>query len=95
MASFMAVHSIFPCAIVALGKKMTLHNYKPKKSTKNHSIYLYISAGLEFFESANGVILCGGDQNGVIPPNLFAKVVHRKKGNNIVIISNLAGGPAK
>merc|ERR1712204_56542 len=39
-----------------------------------------IEAGFEFFESANGVILCPGDEHGLLPTRLFAKVVH-KKGN--------------
>ena len=41
------------------------------------------SAGFEFYESANGVILCPGDENGILPTSLFAKVVQRKKGKNI------------
>ena len=45
-------------------------------------IFFRFSAGFEFFESANGVILCPGDENGVLPSSLFAKVVHRKKGKS-------------
>ena len=51
------------------------------------SIYFFFlfffSAGFEFYESANGVILCPGDENGILPTSLFAKVVQRKKGKNI------------
>ena len=36
------------------------------------------AAGFEFFESANGVILCPGDEHGLLPTRLFAKVVHKK-----------------
>ena len=36
------------------------------------------AAGFEFFESANGVILCPGDEHGLLPSRLFAKVVHKK-----------------
>ena len=46
-------------------------------------IYFFFSAGFEFYESANGVILCPGDENGILPTSLFAKVVQRKKGKNI------------
>ena len=42
--------------------------------------FLHFPAGFEFFQSANGVILCEGDENGRLPAELFAKVVHRKKG---------------
>ena len=45
--------------------------------------YDFFSAGFEFYESANGVILCPGDENGILPTSLFAKVVQRKKGKNI------------
>ena len=38
------------------------------------------SDGFEFFESANKVILCPGDEKGFLPPKYFKKVVHRKKG---------------
>ena len=36
-----------------------------------------ISAGLQFFVSANGVLLCAGDQRGYLGPQFFAKVVRR------------------
>ena len=42
--------------------------------------FLHFLAGFEFFQSANGVILCAGDENGRLPAELFAKVVHRKRG---------------
>ena len=42
-------------------------------------------AGFEFFQSANGVILCAGDENGFLPTNLFTKVVHRKRGKKIKV----------
>ena len=44
---------------------------------------IYFSAGFEFFESANGVILCAGDEHGVLPTSLFAKVVHKKATRHI------------
>jgi hypothetical protein len=44
---------------------------------------MFLSAGFEFYESANGVILCSGDENGTLPSTLFAKVVHRKKGKRL------------
>ena len=47
------------------------------------TLIFFFSAGFEFYESANGVILCPGDENGILPTSLFAKVVQRKKGKNI------------
>ena len=38
-----------------------------------------IQAGFEFFQSANGVILCPGDENGRLPATLFAKVIRKKE----------------
>lgn len=48
---------------------------------KSCDLYIYISstkgmaAGLVFFKSANGVILTPGNADGVIPKELFEKVV--------------------
>ncbi len=33
-----------------------------------------LKEGLEFYESANGVILCSGDKNGFLSPKFFGKV---------------------
>ena len=43
------------------------------------------SAGFEFFESANGVILCPGDERGFLPKEYFKKVVDRKKGTSLLV----------
>lgn len=34
--------------------------------------------GLRFYRSSNGVILCAGNSRGVVPPEYFLRVVHRK-----------------
>ena len=53
------------------------------------TVYIYINserameAGYEFFESANGVILCSGDENGTLSTNFFEKVIPRKLMNDI------------
>ena len=39
-----------------------------------------VADGLAFFESANGVVLCAGDQRGFLPPRYFRRAVHRKRG---------------
>jgi 2'-phosphotransferase len=36
-----------------------------------------VNAGIKFFRSANNVILSAGDEQGIIPANLFLKVVTR------------------
>ena len=48
------------------------------------------AAGFEFFQSANGVILCPGDQNGILPASLFAKVVHKNKKNGMSLLYYLS-----
>jgi len=40
-------------------------------------------AGFEFYESANGVILCPGDERGILPTNCFDRIVNRKTGKTI------------
>ena len=48
------------------------------------NVFIYINseramkAGYEFYESANGVILCSGDENGTLSTSFFEKVVPRK-----------------
>ena len=39
-----------------------------------------VADGFAFFESANGVVLCAGDQRGFLPPRYFKRAVHRKRG---------------
>ncbi|PVD26417.1 hypothetical protein C0Q70_14093 [Pomacea canaliculata] len=41
-------------------------------------------SGLQFFLSSNNVILSSGDENGVIAPIFFQKVVDRKTGQNLL-----------
>ncbi|VVT53879.1 uncharacterized protein SAPINGB_P003796 [Magnusiomyces paraingens] len=48
------------------------------------TVYIYVNiaaaltAGLQFWESANGVLLSEGDENGRIPVSLFDRVVERR-----------------
>jgi len=42
-------------------------------------------AGFEFFESANGVILCSGNEKGILPVGCFEKIVQRKTGEIVPI----------
>ncbi|KAK7482223.1 hypothetical protein BaRGS_00026572 [Batillaria attramentaria] len=44
-----------------------------------------LSGGLKFFRSANNVILCAGNQDGVIEPTFFSKVVDRRTGKLLSI----------
>lgn len=41
------------------------------------------AGGFEFFESANGVILCSGDEKGILPLDCFARVADRMTGGNL------------
>lgn len=49
----------------------------------NCSVLIYINTaklmedGFNFFRSRNGVILCAGNSDGVIPPQYFARVIKR------------------
>ncbi|TRY78159.1 hypothetical protein TCAL_15332, partial [Tigriopus californicus] len=54
---------------------------------KNCDVHIYVDLnralqdGFEFFESANGVILCpGNDERGVLPSTYFKKVIQVKQG---------------
>lgn len=55
--------------------------YSPSGMRKSCDIYVYIdaakamAAGIKFFRSANGVILTPGDENGLVAPSLFDKVL--------------------
>ena len=48
------------------------------------NVFIYINVkramtdGYEFFESANGVILCAGDKNGTLSTEFFEKVTPRR-----------------
>lgn len=42
-----------------------------------------LDGGLKFFKSANKVILCAGNEEGVILPTFFSRVVDRKTGKNL------------
>lgn len=46
-------------------------------------IYFFVG-GLQFFLSSNNVILSSGDENGVIAPIFFQKVVDRKTGLHVI-----------
>jgi len=52
-------------------------------------VYLNLSTamedGLEFYQSANNVILCSGNQDGVILPKYFEKVKNRRSGKTISV----------
>lgn len=47
---------------------------------KDANLYIYINvpkavaSGLKFFRSSNGVILCPGDENGIVKTSVFEKV---------------------
>lgn len=38
--------------------------------------------GLQFYLSANNVILTAGDSNGLLKPQYFSKVIEKKTGNS-------------
>ncbi|VDI17873.1 Hypothetical predicted protein [Mytilus galloprovincialis] len=38
-----------------------------------------LADGFKFFRSANNVILCAGNEDGVIPPKYFVKVLAMKR----------------
>lgn len=54
---------------------------------RNCDVLIYVdtdkllSDGFEMFRSRNGVILCGGDANGIIPCGYFSRIVVREKGS--------------
>ena len=54
---------------------------------QNAEVRIYIDVreamneGFEFFESSNGVILCPGDKNGILPVKFFKKVTPHKLWN--------------
>lgn len=56
---------------------------------KSAEVFIYIdvskalSQGIKFYVSDNGVILSAGNENGIIPPELFLKV-EDKQGNSLI-----------
>ena len=46
-------------------------------------VALAMAAGLEFYISANGVVLCAGDSDGLIAPRFFAKVTRKSDGTEL------------
>ena len=49
-----------------------------------------LAAGLLLFMSANGVVLCPGDAAGVVPPELFARVVNLQDGTEVPLPARAA-----
>lgn len=53
------------------------------KIRKDANLYIYVNvpkavdSGLKFFRSSNAVILCSGDENGIIKTSFFEKVCSR------------------
>ena len=47
------------------------------------NVHRAIRAGIRFFESSNGVILCEGDPDGAIPPRFFERI-ELKEGEGLV-----------
>ncbi|XP_065185068.1 tRNA 2'-phosphotransferase 1-like [Sycon ciliatum] len=43
-----------------------------------------LADGLEFFKSANDVILCAGDKDGCIAPRFFERAVQRSDGSSLL-----------
>ncbi|CAE1257683.1 TRPT1 [Acanthosepion pharaonis] len=50
--------------------------------------------GLKFFLSANNVILCSGNKDGIVAPKYFSKVIDRKHGNCLPLDKE-SGSPKK
>ncbi|XP_066959069.1 tRNA 2'-phosphotransferase 1-like isoform X2 [Macrobrachium rosenbergii] len=57
---------------------------------KSCQMYVYINlskaleGGLKFFRSANDVILCPGNHEGIVPTEYFLKVVDRSSGDQLL-----------
>ncbi|XP_035829468.1 tRNA 2'-phosphotransferase 1 [Aplysia californica] len=52
-----------------------------------------VDGGLKFYQSANNVILCPGDQNGVISPVYFDKIKNRRSGKTHCVHTPGQGDP--
>jgi 2'-phosphotransferase len=44
-----------------------------------------LNAGLKLWRSANGVILCDGNEDRIIPVDLFKRVEERKKAGGVLL----------
>ena len=52
-----------------------------------------MTLGLQWYRSANGVLLCPGDRRGLVPPSCFEKVVDLSTGENILAAKRVEAKP--